>query len=30
MWETVLVSIGFVSGRQCQLALGLLVGDSVS
>ena len=30
MWDTVSVNIRFVSGRQCQLTLGLLVGHSVS
>ena len=29
MWDAVSVSIRFVSGTQCQLALGLLVGHSV-
>ena len=30
MWETVSVNIRLVCGMQCQLALGLLVGNSVS
>ena len=30
MWETVSVNIRFVSGKQCQLALGWYVGNSVS
>ena len=30
MWDAVSVSIRFASWKQCQLALGLLVGHSVS